>query len=92
MIAEKFATIRNGKIVSLTDATPAQELKKNQIPLTSDEYKLLHALPLHEDGRGIDLQAYFRIMDSVFHKMYDVEDVDGRKPPVTQTEAKEKIK
>jgi hypothetical protein len=50
MITEKFATVRHGRIISISSVLPAQELKPNQIPLTSNEYKLLDALPVYPGG------------------------------------------
>lgn len=42
--AEYFATLRDGKMVSVTSATPAHELLPNQVMLTEKEYKLLRVV------------------------------------------------
>ena len=41
MRANKFATVSNGVIVSVTDATPDHELQVNQFEVTPTEYWLL---------------------------------------------------
>lgn len=43
MKAERFATIKNGKIHEMTDCSRKVELKENQIPLTSNELALIRA-------------------------------------------------
>lgn len=42
---EWFATIKNGRIMLITEAFPAHELKPNQIELTKDEYTVLKGMP-----------------------------------------------
>ena len=44
MKSKKFATLKDGKIDLLHDASNAIELKPNQIPLTPNEYHLLQAV------------------------------------------------
>lgn len=48
--ASKFATIRDGVIANVTDATPEHTLLPNQIELSNEEYYLL---------------KYFRNLDEV---------------------------
>jgi len=69
MKSEKYATVKNKHIISLTDAFPAHELGVNQIPLTAQEYRLLQILPVQEDGKGIDLNSIFSLMDSITSKV-----------------------
>ena len=42
--AEYFATLMDGKMVSVTSATPAHELLPNQVMLTEKEYRLLRVV------------------------------------------------
>lgn len=42
--SERFATVRNGKIVATTIATPHHELKPNQFEITEEEYYLLKSI------------------------------------------------
>ncbi len=49
MKANKFATVSNGVIVSVTDATPDHELKVNQFELTPTEFWLLSRFITRED-------------------------------------------
>lgn len=58
MKSKKFATIKDGVIDLLHDASHAIELKPNQIPLTTNEYYLLQAI----DG---DTQLGYRILRDV---------------------------
>ena len=51
--AEYFATIRDGKIVMITDATPAHELQENQIMLTPKEYALLRVVHTMEEAKKL---------------------------------------
>ena len=51
--AEYFATIRNGKIVMLTDASPAHELQENQIMLTPKEWSLLRVVHTMEEAKKL---------------------------------------
>jgi hypothetical protein len=55
MIAERFATVKNSRIVTITEANPPQELKEGQFSLSKMEWDLLHYLPLLPDGKGIDI-------------------------------------
>ena len=48
-IAEKFASIINGKVVLVTDTYPAHTLLPNQIPLTLDEFFMLKSVIKSDD-------------------------------------------
>lgn len=65
-LAEKFATVVNGKIIAINDATPAHELTQNQFPLTSEEFYLLHAVS-GANGNVIELARKY--LDSVEKKL-----------------------
>jgi hypothetical protein len=50
MLAERYATVRNGKIAAINTATPPREIKLNQFELTLEEYRLIDAIsPRGED-------------------------------------------
>jgi len=52
--AEYFATVsKSGVITSITEATPAHELKDNQVMLTLREYKLLHVVSNIEEAKQL---------------------------------------
>lgn len=65
--ANFFATIRDGKIVMITDATPAHELEENQIMLTYKEYALLRVVDNIEEAKAL--------MDSISYK---IGELDGK--------------
>jgi hypothetical protein len=69
MKAERFATIRDGRIVALTDAFPAHELKYDQIPLSKDEYNLIKSLPIY--AVGINLDDGLRMISEIARKVYE---------------------
>jgi len=48
--ANYFATVSKGKIVMITDATPAHELTENQIMLTEKEWALLRVVHTMEEA------------------------------------------
>lgn len=64
--ANFFATIRDGKIVMITDATPAHELEENQIMLTYKEYALLRVVDSIEEAKAL--------MDSISYKIGELGD------------------
>jgi len=51
--ANYFATVSNGKIMQITDATPAHELTENQIMLTPKEYRLLMVVSTIEEAKQL---------------------------------------
>ena len=59
--ANFFATVNNGKIVQITDASPAHELTENQIMLTYKEYALLRVVDNIEEAKTL--------MDSISYKI-----------------------
>lgn len=65
--AEKFATVHNGIIVAITDATPSHELLPNQFELTTAEYLLLRAVSSFDEA---DLVAKIhRLADQIQLKL-----------------------
>ncbi len=66
-LAERFATVVNGKIVAINDnATPAHELTPNQFPLTNEEFYLLRAVS-GANGNVIELARKY--LDNVEKKL-----------------------
>ena len=59
--ANFFATVSDGKIVQITDASPAHELTENQIMLTYKEYALLRVVDNIEEAKTL--------MDSISYKI-----------------------
>ncbi len=51
--ANYFATVSNGKIVLITEASPAHELTENQIMLTPKEYRLLMVVSTIEEAKQL---------------------------------------
>lgn len=51
--AEYFATVRDGKIVMITEANPSHELYDNQIMLTYKEYALLRVVHTMEEAKNL---------------------------------------
>lgn len=69
--AEYFATVSNGKIVGLCEASPAHELLDNQIMLTREEYQLLHGARFARS----DLDKIQEAVDNIRAKIDEVNDV-----------------
>jgi len=65
--AEYFATIRNGKIVMITDASPAHELQENQIMLTPKEYALLRVVHTMDEAK--------RLMEGIEKKIGELDEL-----------------
>lgn len=71
--AEFFASIKNGKIILLGDATPAHELLPNQITLTEKEYRLLRVVQSIEEAEALLKSVQWKIGELEKHNAVGVE-------------------
>lgn len=60
--AEYFATVSNdGKILNIVAATPAHELRENQIMLTAKEFRLLEVVRTLDEGKKLFASIEYKI-------------------------------
>lgn len=59
--ANYFATVREGKITSLSNAVPAHELLPNQVMLTEKEYELLRVVKSIEEAQALLNSVNYKI-------------------------------
>lgn len=70
MMVEYFATVRDGKVVAITQANPPHELYENQIALTSHEFTLLRNIRRLDGDILTNAQM---ILDSIKSKVKELE-------------------
>lgn len=69
-LVEFFAQVRDGDIVSITQATPLHELKENQIGLTKEQFFLLKSV---HGANGNLVQLAMSMLEDVAKKIGEME-------------------